>query len=655
MDESQDIFITETDFRKRYEYKPADLLGEGGFAQVYKAYDKQFHEYVALKFYNKGEKGKYDVLHEMKDSRYFSHKNIIRVHDAFVVRYEQAGTHSFIQVGVLEFANGGNLRDFIKTKPSEKDFIKVLTGILEGLSYLHIEKNILHRDLSPENILMCIDGNQWIPKISDFGISKKIDYGSIADSQKRSTQLLGKIEYMAPEQFYPEKFGINGKINTNVDLWAFGIILYELFLNRTPFGNETNENPLANIHSIVNDPVIDLESIPLPYRKVIERCLVKEAGRRVQNSEELISILSHNENLSIKKSKKTTSLSMGKKDLKNLKWGIIIIVTVIVITGGYFTLNFLLKHRSSKMIAEIEGLMKENRYKESIDMLNRLSANKRKTPLISELYRDCQIQLAKDSISALLTENRIREAIRYTENLPEDIKSDSGLMILYKQSKVIFITDSLNKLMESNDFKAGIVYYDALNEELKNNPGILQIYNKLLSDNASNAKNFIPDKKVQNIVTDTNNRKEDSLSIGPGSDNKTNLSAEGCEKYYSGQNLRISKAPDPNQIRLVSVCFTKSEMKILLEIQPLPSVVEISNPLSDKAFYITFNKNGKQEGKLKDVLGLITDQEHKISQPTRVNLIFNKLPDDVKIFSLLEGKNRDKGAFWDFIDIQLLN
>ncbi|HBE40424.1 MAG TPA: hypothetical protein DDW27_04340, partial [Bacteroidales bacterium] len=72
MDNLQDIYISEADFRRRYEYTSGDLLGEGGFAQVYKAYDRQFHEYVALKFYNKGEKGKYDVLHEMKDSRSFA-------------------------------------------------------------------------------------------------------------------------------------------------------------------------------------------------------------------------------------------------------------------------------------------------------------------------------------------------------------------------------------------------------------------------------------------------------------------------------------------------------------------------------------------------------------------------------------------------------
>ena len=79
MSDTSQIFISENDFRNRYQYTPKDLLGEGGFAQVYKAFDKQFKEYVALKFFNKGEEGKYDVLHEMKDSRKFSHKNIIRI------------------------------------------------------------------------------------------------------------------------------------------------------------------------------------------------------------------------------------------------------------------------------------------------------------------------------------------------------------------------------------------------------------------------------------------------------------------------------------------------------------------------------------------------------------------------------------------------
>jgi serine/threonine protein kinase len=106
MSDTNEIYISENDFRNRYQYSQKDLLGEGGFAQVYKAFDKQFKEYVALKFFNKGEEGKYDVLHEMKDSRKFSHKNIIRIHDAFVVKFDHTWGHSLVQVGILEYADG---------------------------------------------------------------------------------------------------------------------------------------------------------------------------------------------------------------------------------------------------------------------------------------------------------------------------------------------------------------------------------------------------------------------------------------------------------------------------------------------------------------------------------------------------------------------
>jgi serine/threonine protein kinase len=174
----------------------------------------------------------------MKDSRKFSHKNIIRVHDAFKVKFEHSGGFSFVQIGVLEYANGGNLRDFIGRKPSEKEFRNVLIGILEALQYLHDEKRIIHRDLSPENILMYIENNTWIPKIADFGISKNLMLKTKKINKLQSTELLGKVSYMAPEQFYPERYGINKSLETNVDLWSFGIILYEIFKNKKPFGNE---------------------------------------------------------------------------------------------------------------------------------------------------------------------------------------------------------------------------------------------------------------------------------------------------------------------------------------------------------------------------------------------------------------------------------
>ena len=675
MNDPRDIFITESDFRKRYEYKPSDLLGEGGFAQVYKAFDKQFHEYVALKFYNKGAEGKYDVLHEIKDSRSFSHKNIIRVHDAFVVRFEHAGTHSYVQVGVLELANGGNLRDFISTSPPENKFIEVLTGILEGLKYLHLEKSIIHRDLSPENILLFTEGNRWIPKISDFGISKKLDCESIGSEQKRSTQLLGKIEYMAPEQFYPEKYGIDGKINTNVDLWAFGVIMYELFMHKTPFGYKTDDNPMTGIQAIINDPVYGIGEIPQPYRKVVERCLVKSAGRRVQNPEELISILIYNENKVVKKPPKTTPIKEYKGNFLNLKWIGIMLVAGVIIVGSYISLKILLKTVPEKKAAEIENLINENKYSEALIVLNNLPERTRNNPLISELDIKCRIQISKDNIEAYFNNRQFSEAVKYFEDLSYNLKTDSALISLYNQSANSLTIDTLSILLEGKNFKAGKEYYEELSSSLRNNPEVLKIYNKLRSYlivdslmaegnkflerknyvQAINNFNLVLNKyDPNNIVADSMIRVITGLTTSASLLKKPSALQEGCTEYYSGSKLRISQSPDPEQIKLMGICITESQMKITIEIQPKAGLVTIFNPLSDKAFYITF-KNGSQELNLRDIQGLVTNKEHKIVKSTLIYLIYNKLPDNVRVFSLLEGKNRKDGdRYWDFKDIQLL-
>ncbi|WPP49137.1 serine/threonine-protein kinase [Catalinimonas niigatensis] len=296
MEEGEKIVISEQDFRRRFVYDQDSLLGEGGFAKVYKAFDRQFDETVALKFYTKTELQKYDIISEMRNSRRFTHKNIIRVHDARIVRFTNSfGIAEDIQVGILEYANAGNLQDFLNTTPSEEQFKQVVLGILHGLQYLHTEKRVIHRDLSPDNILMIKDHEVWIPKIADFGISKQIDLKTMnMGGKKVSSELVGKMEYMAPEQFDPKKYGIDGQIATNVDLWALGVILTEVFLESSPFGDRnTAQSPMQIMHNVLHNPIpAEIRKIPEPYCKVIKSCLIKDANKRVKSSQDLIYTIS---------------------------------------------------------------------------------------------------------------------------------------------------------------------------------------------------------------------------------------------------------------------------------------------------------------------------------------------------------------------------
>ncbi|MBK8470975.1 MAG: protein kinase [Sphingobacteriales bacterium] len=124
-------------------------------------------------------------------------------------------------------------------------------------------------------------------KITDFGLAKSLESSSL------SSKLMGTMEYMSPEQFDTNKFGIDGKIGVGVDIWSLGVILHELFTGELPFGNRhegaTHEQLLFKI--LQKDIRSDLEDVPEPFRTLISRCLVRKAAQRARSARELIDYL----------------------------------------------------------------------------------------------------------------------------------------------------------------------------------------------------------------------------------------------------------------------------------------------------------------------------------------------------------------------------
>lgn len=671
MSDSEDIWISEAEFRKRYEFGPGDLLGEGGFAQVFKAFDKQLGIYVALKLFNKGEKGKYDVLNEIKNSISLSHKNIIRVYNALVVNFEYAVANPLVQVGVLEYANGGNLRDFIASKPSENAFIDVLTGIIEALMYLHSEKCIIHRDLSPENILMCIENDKWIPKLADFGISKRIIYGAMTGDQKKSSQLLGKLDYMAPEQFDPVKFGTNGKINTNVDLWAFGIILYELFRHTTPFGTYTeSDNVYAVQSSIMNDPPPDISDIPEPYRKIIERCLEKKASGRVQSAGELIPVLKEKARGS--HTKEVTSIPFirdFRKPAGKILRMLLYLVLLAVPVGAYFSISTLINNRNVKRIADINELMVAKRFSEARYLFDQLPERIINNSELSKLYEECKINKYSLDLSDFIKNRQFKKALEYFENLPDNIRSDSSLNALYRQAELYRATDSLKILIEAKNISDAIKLYDQLKDDYKKNPEIIAL-NKELSK-ASEVESLInrgedlfskKDYQQARILFDKalkydpKNKEAllmvgriDKMKIPSPEKNQSVPISNPCLERYSGYKLRMGQSPDTNIVRLSGICITESSMRITLRIKASETRFRILSPREPNAFNLSFNGMSL---KLRDIKGeIIVNSSITITKPTDIDLIFDKLPQDIKIFSL-EQKDT-KGSYWIFKNIRL--
>ncbi|WAC10143.1 serine/threonine-protein kinase [Dyadobacter pollutisoli] len=278
--------MTYEEFLKRYEFDTQDqkaLLGAGGFGSVYKAFDTVQKRFVAIKVAEVKHE-KFNLLYEKQIvDELDSHENVARYGNCYrfqfmPVRYDFA---------VLNFFQEGNLADVLKKYAltiAQKQ--QILEGILKGVGHLH-KHHIIHRDMKPQNVLMDKQGDNWIPKVTDFGLSK------LADTNTRSVEnsSIGlSIAYAAPEQIQ------NREIRHNVDLWAVGIIAYQMFVGDLPFDAARSMSQeswnLEVSKLIVKGKVSDkISQIPEPFRTIIKKCLLPDNTKRVQKAEELLAIL----------------------------------------------------------------------------------------------------------------------------------------------------------------------------------------------------------------------------------------------------------------------------------------------------------------------------------------------------------------------------
>ncbi len=284
--------------KNRYQYNPdIDLLGTGALGAVYKAYDNEHKHYVAIKKFNATDSLKYSLRAEFQKSIHFSHGNLVRAYDFFSTNYTlPTGETHETQYGVMELIAGGDLAKYLKTKPPLPELLEVVKGILRGLAYLHTpdpntDKGIvIHRDIKPANILI-FRNNQGkpIPKITDFNIAKD------ATNEPTTQNVVGTPKYMSPEQILPTKYGTNGKVLPNTDLWALGVLLCDHLLNQSVF-NGLSFTEIT--HNVLTQPLptTDIQNLPAPFNQMVAQCLVRNAQQRIQSAKELLRLIDRYEN-----------------------------------------------------------------------------------------------------------------------------------------------------------------------------------------------------------------------------------------------------------------------------------------------------------------------------------------------------------------------
>lgn len=253
-------------------YEILEKVGEGGMSVVYKARDRVLNRIVAVKILREqltGDENFIRAFHrEAQSAASLSHPNIVSIYDVG----EDADKH-FI---VMELIEGKHLKDLIRQEAPLplKQSLLITRQICDALSHAH-QKNIIHCDIKPHNILINEEGRV---KVADFGIARAVN----SVTMNLSDRIMGSVFYFSPEQAQQEA------LNRTSDIYSLGIVLYEMLTGSVPF---SGENPIAIALKHVREdiPITDemANRCPKELINILHRALEKSPDDRYQSAQQM--------------------------------------------------------------------------------------------------------------------------------------------------------------------------------------------------------------------------------------------------------------------------------------------------------------------------------------------------------------------------------
>lgn len=243
------------------DFKLGPKIGTGRYGVVYLATLKTPKYICALKVIKKSELYKLKSIillqREVEIQSRLCHKNILRLFGYF---YDSTNIYL-----ILELAYNGNLYSELKRKNyfDEKTAFKYVFSVVSAIKYMH-EKNIIHRDLKPENIL-----------INHKNEVKLADFGWAVHTNKKRNSICGTQDYLSPEMIKKEEY------KESVDIWAIGILTYELLIGKTPFENDNTKIMFDNIrYGKFKFP--DKINLSNEVKEFISSCLKVDVEQRIK-------------------------------------------------------------------------------------------------------------------------------------------------------------------------------------------------------------------------------------------------------------------------------------------------------------------------------------------------------------------------------------
>ena len=264
-------------------YRILGLVGQGQFGRVFCASVREApakdsrltSQLVALKELSHQKAPTSEFLRELWFLITLQHPNIVTCR-----ALEHTATGRYL---VMDYCEGGTLRNLLKQDRPLRllEGLQLVMEVLAGLDYVH-RRGVVHCDIKPENILLTLGAKGWSPRLSDFGIARRLpEIGTTRLHQEISPDAtVGSPAYMAPERFY-------GLFSPMSDIYAVGILLFELLMGYRPFGGTPGDLRWAHLNQRLQFP----DAIPEPLQAIVKKSLEKLPARRFASASQMAQAL----------------------------------------------------------------------------------------------------------------------------------------------------------------------------------------------------------------------------------------------------------------------------------------------------------------------------------------------------------------------------